>query len=411
MSAPRRARGFTLMELLVSLAISLLTVAAAMTLLVQQQRTYVATSADRAQQESGRLALQDLVGKLKQAGFGVDPNLALDFGENTGNPGVAPRSNLAGAGGFVKVTSFKCDKPIACRDRTDGSDELVFYSRDPWFQRIASKVDTDQLTLVGELKRPILKGQILQVSCLGGSRVRAYVTVKDVVAAAAEPDPTKDVTVTLEAGAQDAAGREIFPFENAQLKDGCFGETGAGLQPVVTVVDRYRYYIGWYGPDGKEGVDPLLGTSRPYLMLDQGLTDASGAAVLSPVAPDVEDLQLAYYYPPAAAGGAPRLIGAAEGVALDGGFFKMQADVTPPGMDDLFDSAPRLTGHPANVQAVRVSVVVRDERVDLGSSAALPPLGNRKETKAAADHRRTTFETTVLLRNLASTYYLYPVTE
>jgi hypothetical protein len=149
-------------------------------------------------------------------------------------------------------------------------------------------------------------------------------------------------------------------------------------------------------------------------MLDQGLSDDAGA-VLVPVAPDVEDLQFAYYYPPAAAGGAPRVLGATEGVALDGGPFKMQTDVTPPGMDDLIDSAPRLTGHPANIQAVRVSAVVRTPDTDVGlppqEGATVPAAGNRKEQDGQPYHRRSTFETTVLLRNLGSTYYLYPVTE
>jgi type IV pilus assembly protein PilW len=408
---PRRARGFTLVELMVALTVSVLTVAAAMTLLIQQQRAYVATSGDRAQQEAGRLALQDLLQRLKHAGYGVDPNLTLDFGENTGDPDGAPRTNLRPPATFVKVSSFKCDAPVRCRDRTDGSDELVFYARDPWFQRVATKVDKDRLTLLGELKVPLYRGQILQVSCMGGSRTRAYVTVRDLVKAADAPDATKEVQVDLEGGQQDA-GREVFPFENAQLEDGCFSLAGAGTQPVVTAVERNRYYVGWYLPDGGV-VAPQTPLSRPYLMLDQGLFDEQGQEILVPVANDVEDVQFSFYYPPAAAGGEPRLVGATPGTNAADEAFKLQADVVPPAMDDLADDPARTTGHPANIQAVRVSVVVRQPEPDIGlldpEGSTVPAAGNRPALQGERFRRRSLFETTVVLRNQQSTFFVYPV--
>jgi type II secretory pathway pseudopilin PulG len=408
-SARRAERGMTLLELVVALGISMLTIAAAMTLLIQQQRAYAVTSGDRAQQEAGRLALQELLDRLKAAAYGVDPNLALDFGPTT----VAPRSGLAPPATMVGLSSYRCADPVLCRDKVDGSDEIVFYSRDPWFRRLATKVDVNSLELLGDLKVPLAPGQILQVSCMGGGRVRAYVTVGAYHAAAATPDATKKVHVTLAAGVQ-AGGREVFPNENAQLKDGCFNLNGVGNEVYVTSVDRYRYYVAWYR-DGKviTAAADRTQETRPYLMLDQGLTGADGAAVLLPVAPDVEDLQFAYYYPPAAAGGAPRVVGADPGTNAADEAFKMQVDVIPPAMDDLSDNPTRLTGHPANIQAVRVSAVVRQPEVDIGIADAegawLPAAGNRPAQKAPPYRRRALFETTVVLRNMGSTYFTYPV--
>jgi hypothetical protein len=172
--------------------------------------------------------------------------------------------------------------------------------------------------------------------------------------------------------------------------------------------------VAWY-QDGAE-VAAHSAEARPYLMLDQGLVDDAGTALITPVASDVEDLQFAYFYPPATAGGPPRILGATVGEGVGDGAFKMQTDVVAPGMDDLLESAPRLTGHPANIEAVRVSVMVRmpDKDVTLPATegALAPALANRTEkTNAQPYRRRATFETTVLLRNLESTYFLYPVVD
>lgn len=401
----RSARGMTLLELMVALTVSLVSVAAAMTLLIQQQRAYTVTAAERAQQEAGRMALQELAARLKLAGYGVDPNLAFDFGQTD----VAPRTDLRAPASAVRLSSYACGTAITCRDRTTGSDEVVFHARNPSFRRVASAVSSSSITLVGELAAPLYPGQILQVSCLGGARVRAYVTVGATVAAAASPDPTKTVTIAL-AGGQQAGGLEVFPRENAELADGCFSLTAAGSQPIVTLVDRFRYYVAWYDRTGAV-VDPQTPSARPYLMLDQGLS-SQGKALVTPVAPDVEDLQLTYLYAPAVPGGAPRVVGGAAGVnaSADIPLAMAVGTTVPPAMSDPAAAPARLTGHPANIQAVRISVVVRHgERDTAIPDTSVPAAANRRAYAGQPHYRRALWETTVVPRNLASTYFVFPI--
>ena len=67
----RTARGFTLMELAVSLVVTAILTAAAVTLLTQQQRSLRTTTEDRAIQETARTALGELGTSLRRAGFAV----------------------------------------------------------------------------------------------------------------------------------------------------------------------------------------------------------------------------------------------------------------------------------------------------------------------------------------------------
>ncbi len=66
-------------------------------------------------------------------------------------------------------------------------------------------------------------------------------------------------------------------------------------------VDRYRYHVVAVDDDGTVEAWGTAG-ARPYLMLDQGLSDADGNAIDRVIAPDVEDLQVAYVYPLAPSG-------------------------------------------------------------------------------------------------------------
>jgi hypothetical protein len=130
------------------------------------------------------------------------------------------------------------------------------------------------------------------------------------------------------------------------------------------------------------------------------------------VASDVEDLQLTWYFPPAAAGGPRRAVGADPGVNAADEAFPITTQVVPPGYLDAPDAAARTTGHPANLEAVRVSVVVRSPDADIavtGASAAVPAAGNRPALAGALHHRRALFETTVVIRNMRTTTFAYPM--
>lgn len=408
-SHDRKRRGFTLLEVVIGLGISGLVIAGAMTLLVQQQRSYAVTASDRAQQEAGQAALREIVNRLALAGFGIDPNLAFDFGvQALPVPRTGAPTNGVTFGAF---STYLCDTPVTCRDHTDASDEIVFYIRNPLFSRNITSFLGTALSFRGGLTRPIYKGQILQVSCLGGNQARGYVkVVRTVLPTAVPPNPAEVVNVELEP-AQVNGFSWVFPFENNVASDGCWGLTTVGETPVVTQVDRYRFYVDWYAEQGTRVVPQTEG-ARPYLMLDQGLTDQNGVALVSPIATDVEDLQFSYYFRPAAALQDNVLVGATVGInaAMDPN--PLTVAVAAPNYTDAPDAVTRTTGHPANILAVRVSVVVRSPDRDVGLitilDRTLPQAGNRAAFQGATYYRRSLFESTVLIRNLRSTAYSYP---
>lgn len=408
MTRPARARGFTLVELVVSLAVSMVVIAAASMLLVAQQRAHAAGSGQRALQETARVALSDITRRLRDAGYGVDPAAVLDFGPQDN----VPRASLF-TGGKEYLTSYRCNTAVTCRDKTDASDEIVFYSRDPLFSRPVAAVGAGSVTLVGDLKEPLYAGQILQVMCLLDPRTMAYVTVGRFVPAAAPPNPLNNVVVPLAPGQTGGAlGLPAFPFENGELASPCFGSGVAAV--VATKMDRFRYYVDSYTEDGA-AVAPQTAGSRPHLMLDQGLLDAGGNPIVSPVAPDVEDVQFAYLYPPLAAGGGSRLVGMQQGT--DAGSEPGGIDVLtpPPAIGDAPDAPSRRTGNPANILGVRISVLVRSPEQDLNQSEVavpvIPAVANRTPQAAIPKYRRSLFETTVMLRNVQGRGILYPVVD
>jgi len=403
-------RGVTLLELLIALGLSSLLVVAGTGLLLGQQRAFNASSGQRAVQESGRLALEEVARSLRGAGYGVDPALVFDFGEMAS----VPRSRL-GAYGRGYNLSWACtaahglswagNQPVRCRDSEVGSDEAVFYARDPMFSRPIFSATAGTLLLQGDLRQPLFAGQVLVAMCLLDPMVRAYVTVGRFTPGTDNPVAANLVQVQL------APGRTVnavpaFPFENEVLSDACFGAGAA----VVARVDRYRYFVDTFDEAGNR-VAPQTPGSRPYLMLDQGLLDQNGANIVVPVAADVEDLQFTWLYPPAAAGAGARLVGATPGVNAADGAFPIDVTVPPPASGAPPGSAARVTGNPTNIQGARVSVVVRSAEPDISLTddvvRTIPAAGNRPAVLGLPYYRRTLFETTVIVRNLQGQAFVY----
>ena len=405
MSARRGQRGFTLVELLVALAVSVLVVAGALGLVVAQQRVLRATSGDRSLQETGRVALEELTGNLRLAGYGIDPVYAFDFG-----PLLITRQERApfGSVGTAASTFASCTS-VTCRDSTAGSDEIVFRYRNPSFVRSLAATPTggDSITVAGPLPSPLYAGQILQVMCFSGDMLWAYVTVGSTVAAS-----TADtVTVNLATGVANQ-----FPFQNSYLANACFSAVAPRNADPVTFanaakvykVDQFRYYVARFDEAGNPVTD-VTSTARPYLMLDQGLVDGS-TPIRSVVVPDVEDLQFAYVFPNSAA--ALRLIGATPGTAISAGSSGIDTnpDPDPPAFSDEGTAATRTTQHPANIRAVAVSVVARSPQAEDGVfDSAIPATRNRRATVGPEGHRRQLFETTAATRNLDARGPSFPV--
>lgn len=406
MTFPRSARahpaGFTLLELVIGLTASAIIIAGGVALLIGQQRRFQTGSAERQMQDTARTALQELTGTLRLAGFGVDPALALDLGrsENVTMYGAVPT-----AGATVVQPGYACaGGNVSCRDRIAAPDEVVFYTRDPAFgHRISTVGGTSSITIAGPLNGPLYRGQVLLLICSTSTTSDnipywAYVTVGSYVG----PSAAATVSIPLLAA---TGGALDFPSQNASLSQACFALGDA----IATKIDRYRYYVRAFDAAGTAQPYPELPerpSTTPFLMLDQGLVDQDGAAILTAVAPDVEDLQVAYLYP-----GSGALVGAtpSTAIAADATGIDLAPATGIPGYGTPYDAASRSNRHPANVRAVQVTLVVRQASTDIGiADTTVPAAGNRPATAGLAGFRRLRIQTTVSLSNLEARLPYYP---
>jgi type IV pilus assembly protein PilW len=346
------------------------------------------------------VALEDLSANLRLAGYGLEPAFVFDFG-----PLPAVVADRLPPGAVASVAGYACGAPVACRDSTAGGaspDEIVFHYRNPYFVRpITSPPGVNSLTISGPLNAPLEQGQLLQVVCYAGDMYWALVTVGAQVPATA----AAVVNVPLEAG----NGFE-FGHQNQALGDPCFqavAPAGSAASSPAAVsaakvfkVERFRYFIQTYDRSG--AVVPWgTANGRPHLMLDQGLVQ-NGAPLLQLVAPDVEDLQLSYVFPRAPAGS--QQAGAVQGQALILDPTGIDLAAAAPVYTDRLAAAARQTHHPANIGAVRVSLVVRSPEPDASFGAAaeatVPAAGNRPAVAGPGGYRRYRFDTTVATPNL-----------
>lgn len=387
----RRARGFTLVEVLMSLAVVGVMAAAAAALLLSQRRALQNSSGDRAMQETVRIAVHDMGVNLRRAGYGIEPALAFDFGPMNFPAQTPP----------VVSQSYLCGAAVTCRDQIAGPDELVFYARDPSFARLATAVTTNTVTVAGGLVFPLFQGQVLQVMCQSAT-LWAYVTVGAMVPAGAGAK-------VIPLGADSGTG--AFPAQNAALANACFSAGNV----LVFKVDRFRYHVARFA---EAGVAP---PGRPYLMLDRGLFDAGGNALEEPVAADVEDLQVSYVFPNSTTG-AVQPVGGTPGIALASAPTGIDLAVIPSAYADPDDAVTRLTQSPANIRAVRIAVVARTPVADIqlqndvnvanvgsvSGGSLIPAAGNRPVQVGDVGYHRLMIETTEVVRNLDSRAPYYP---
>lgn len=276
----RKARGLTLVELMIAVLITGVVAVAALLAIQAQQRTFYAGQKGRAAQGSGRAALLFLEQKVALAGYGMDPANAFDFAWYG-----------CGAG--------------CVRDRTDGPDELVFYARNPNFRVDAAtstlhgrvwstnSISSTQIQLEVRGGEVFPRGQIVQLGCTDELRI-AYVTVSRTTVAGA-PGPL-DIPIDPVAPGLLTPGRSADPFRRQDLADpnkadvkkwnGCLA-TG---NPRAFLIDRYRFYVRVEDMGG--------GRSDPFLVLDTGTdTDGDGDLDLDDeilVAEGIENLQVGY---------------------------------------------------------------------------------------------------------------------
>jgi type IV pilus assembly protein PilW len=401
----RSQRGFTLVELLVGVVISLVAIAGAVIMLQAQKRSFQGSSADRALQETGRMALGTVSQDLRLAGYGVEPAMVFDFGQMTNVPmeraPQGPGKTVTFGGNSSGSTGFACGAGVTCRDSVAGPDELVFQFRNPYFNHLITAVPSStSITIAGPLNQPIRAGQVLQAVCLSGSMVWAYVRVAAEAAATTDPTP---VTIQLEGGVDLE-----YPHQNEALADTCFANGTLTGGARLLEVERRRYFVQSYDAAGQVVAWNSAG-SRPYLMLDRGLR-AAGGALLDVVAPDVEDFQVSYVFPLAAVGS--QVAGSTPGTQVDnsnGGI-----DFAPPDGFPTYSaarlSAVRTSHYPSNIRAVRVSTVVRSPNPDPDQTVgSVPAAGNRPAVSAGdPGYRRMVFETSVATPNMESRAPYFP---
>jgi type IV pilus assembly protein PilW len=402
----RSQRGFTLVELLVGVIVSLIAIAGAVVMLQGQKRSFQGSSADRAQQETGRMALGAISQDLRMAGYGVEPAMVFDFGQMTNVPMErAPQGtgNTVTFGGDTGgTTGFACGAAVTCRDSITGPDELVFQYRNPAFNHQILPVaapSVNSLTIAGPLPQPIRAGQVFQAICFGGNMLWAYVRAASEVGATT--DATARIRIPLEAGTD-----LDYPHQNETLADTCFNTGEARLLEV----ERVRYFVQSYDTAGQVVAWNSAG-SRPFLMLDHGLRSADGTPLLDVVSPDVEDLQVSYVFPLSAA--ANQVAGSTPGALVDNSATGI--DFAPPG--GLFPtyasarlSTVRGTHYPSNIRAVRIATVVRSPNPDPDQATANVPAAGNRPAVAAGDpgFRRTVFETSVAIPNMESRAPFFP---
>lgn len=413
MTRLHRHRGFTLIELIVSMAIVLLAIALAGAGFAAQNQALQAFDLSRIANSASRDALLNLEGTLRTVGWGVDPRYAIDL-----------RTPVAGSV-FPSV------------DSATAPDELAFVSRSPLYQwaqeggacafaspdgscpgtcglvggcfatgsnawRLEATPAGTPVTVNIKLGsgQVIEKGRTVLVVCLGGERPVMITSAGRLVGTGAAVNITGDSTITF------PYNEAIAAFTSTSVPV-CHNIPGGA----VFLIDRYRYFVQSLA----DASSPSGFT--PWLMLDTGLDlDADGnlppgdTGDLIPVAKNVEDFQVGYVLN---IGSLAPDVGATPDwiIGNDPGTVELPVGPTASGDLPLYSTvrgdASRLNTNSANVRAIRASVVLRSARTDLNQAPywtgdAQPALENRALVAPGDRLRRWVSQTEITLRNMDS---------
>lgn len=359
----RRQRGFTLIELMVSSAVTFLTVLAVSAAFLGYTQSFYTQAGVRGGQASLRQTHLMVVRNLRMAGYGIEPPLAFDF--------------PAGWSREVSTSPSSVNR----------SDRLVFRMRNPAFSAMASDVSETEIKLANPLTSPLRRGQVLQVMCPGAigwtyARLGANAAVGD-------------AKLSLEP--------KTGTFPNLNQVQTCFSTAGS-LGVYVFKVDVYDYSIRLIDEDG----DPTT-PGRPYLFRRHGLEEGDPAdSYGEPVAEDIEAMRVSF-------------------VRANGTLFTPDpADPAPQYTTEL-DDPLRKNNNPANIRAVVVGLVARSTTRDTGAGPAqmnqIPSFGRKADGTSenpllvdpytnkpvAYGFRRIVSEMSIQVRNLRSTEMPVPI--
>jgi type IV pilus assembly protein PilW len=374
----RRARGFTLIELMVGAVISIITLGAIAASFAAVQGTYQAEVRIKSSVEGARSALGYLEHMVTLAGYGIDPRYAISTTTPTG--GLKNNETLV---------AFAAGPPVIPQVATD---DLLFRYRDLTFMlrgRANATTVTLDPTYNTQVGVPLRAGQLLQLSCPGASQ---YVGIRVASNVAATSN-----TIPLGSGATNFA---YFSKDATPLTPSACLTNNTDLL-YVTLVHEERVRI------------KMLGTApnrRPYLVVFHNANDDVGTGTnYDPIAADVESFQVTYMMnrPPV---GFPAPVPTAPDPGntnwIFGDFPADGLPVTPantangtlPGYDTAYMDPLRFNNQSANVRAVRVTVVVRSNGTDPRRRTAFPPepIEDFVPTSVAADGYYRTRATSII---------------
>ncbi len=239
----RGKRGFTLIELMVSSAVTFVTVLAVSAAFIGYTKSFYTQAGIRGGQASLRQTHLMVLRNLRMAGYGIEPPLAF---------------------------AFPADWSRDASAAVNRSDRLVFRMRDPAFNGTVDSVSATAIVLKAPLLNTLRGGQIIQVMCPG----HAAWTYAQLAADAAKG------TTSLGLLAPTSA----FPRLNA-FSPSCF--TG----PAVSVfkIDVYDYSVHAIDDDGNPSTP-----ARAYLFRRHGLDEKDPDSYGEPVAEDIEALRVSF---------------------------------------------------------------------------------------------------------------------
>lgn len=363
-----RNRGFTLIEVLVGAAVAIAVIGIVMATFLSQQRSLQTLDLSREASNASRDAMLSLQETVGRAGYGIDPRYVFDLRNYN-------CTNYTGA-----TTSSN-----ACRDKVDGTDELVFVERDPNYYWAGTNTSSAQgcddtnapctghawqvtsfttstpykVTINARTGDKFPVGQIVEITCAKG----ANPTMGTVTATSGSAPGA--VTLTL----ADTVTNNHYTDNLNAASDACFGSGGApGTGTSLFLVNRYRYFV-------MQIANPISNVNEPWLMLDRGLdyngngtTPENGGdnSDLIPIAHGVEGFQVAYLLKPDPTGSvaapdnnADWVVGNTPGTVEEPNPF-----ATAPLQNTPDTDGSRFTTHPANIRGVRVRLTMRSNLED-----------------------------------------------
>ncbi len=369
-----RSRGFTLIEVMVGVTVSLIVIGVIASTFLSQQRALQALDLSREASNSQRDAMLALQETLGRAGYGIDPRYVYDF------------------------RNYNCPAYTAanpCRDSITAPDEIVFVTRNPgyyWAGTPGNVVqgcdpsapctghawqvagfDSTHVTIVANVGDQFLVGQVVELACAKGASPLMG-TVKTRAPASGTVAVNGPLTIEL----TTASGTNPYQHNIAGTYDACFN--GGGAAPLLNasagtsmfLVDRYRYHVATV-------------SGEPWLMLDRGLDFnnngvtpeqlAGGTPDVNdeiPIARGVEGMQVAYLLRPSTTIAAPDsggdwIVGDTPGVLEEPDPTVAAPIATTPDTDPL-----RFNLSPANIRGVRIRITVRSFRQDIAQASTWP---------------------------------------